>query len=184
MKKRILFTLFITFAGVFNLFAQKGEEIIPNLPIDEDTKLVTYQEVVQEPGTPEILFDRAMAWVKSYFKNSENIIQSSDKEKGIIMLRPSIRIYTILKDGKQHYKNLVYYNFKIECRNDRYRYTLTDFNEKAQSAAPIENWFKRDHPHWEPNWYLWLNQVNDEVIKITQALEEGMLPVEEKVDEW
>lgn len=184
MKKKILFSLLIALACCFNTYAQKDEEAIPNLPIDEDTKLVTYQEVVQEPGAPAELFDRAMTWVKTYFKNSEAVIKSSDREKGVIMLRPSIRIYTTLKDGKQHYKNLVYYDFKIECRQDRYRYTLTDFNEKAQAAAPIEDWFKRDHPHWEPNWYKWLNQVNDEVIKVTQSLEEGMLPVEEKVDEW
>lgn len=184
MKRKVFIALCALFSGIMISFAQKVEEVVPNLPIDEDTKLVTYKEVVQQQGSPEVLYDRALKWVKNYYKNNESIIKETNREKGIIVLRPSIRIYTILKNGQQHYKNLVYYNFKIECRPDRYRYTLTDFNEKAQAAAPIETWFKREHPNWEPNWYRWLNQVNEDVLKTINSLEEGMEPVEEKVDEW
>ena len=52
-------------------------------------------------------------------------------------MRSSVRIYSKQKDGTMLQKNIVYYNFKLECRDNRYRYTITNFNERAASAAPI-----------------------------------------------
>ena len=52
--------------------AQKPSQLpVPDLPIDERTYLVTYQDVVKQEGTPKVLYDRAMAWVKKYYKNRE-----------------------------------------------------------------------------------------------------------------
>lgn len=183
MKKLLLVMCLICTSSL--LVAQKAGDLpIPNLPVDEKTKLVTYQEVVQEPGSIQELYDRAMIWVKKFYPNYGEVIKSSDREKGVIELRSSVKIYVPLKDGSKHFKNVVYYNFKIECRPDRYRYTITDFNEKAVAAAPIERWFNTEHEYWEPNWYHWLNQINDDIVKVISDFEEGMLPVEEEVDEW
>lgn len=168
-------------------FAQKPSKQtlpVPDLPISEQTNLVTYQDVVKQEGTPQVLFDRAMVWVKKYYKNTSEVIKSSDREKGVIEMRSSVRIFSKQKDGTMLPKNVVYYNFKLECRDNRYRYTITNFNEKATSAAPIENWFKTDSPYWSPSQYEWLNQIDEQVKSLINSLEEGMLPVEEVKDEW
>lgn len=166
-------------------FAQKPAQLpVPDLPIDERTNLVTYQDVVKQEGTPQVLYDRAMAWVKKYYKNTAEVIKKADSEKGIIEMRSSVRIFSKLKDGTMMQKNVVYYNFKLECREGRYRYTITNFNEKAAAAAPIENWFKTDSPYWSPSQYDWLNQIDDQIKKLINSLEEGMLPPEVFEDEW
>ncbi len=166
-------------------FAQKPAQLpVPDLPIDERTNLVTYQDVVKQEGTPQVLYDRAMAWVKKYYKNTAEVIKKADPEKNVIEMRSSVRIFSKQKDGTMMQKNIVYYNFKLECREGRYRYTITNFNEKAAAAAPIENWFKTDSPYWSPSQYDWLNQIDEQIKKLINSLEEGMLPPEVFEDEW
>lgn len=183
MKKISLFLLFVVATTL--CFAQKNklpEE--PALPIDENTKLVTYKDVVKEPGTPQELYDRAMVWVKNFYKNTAEVIKSSDRDKAVIEMRSSVRIYGKQKDGTPHFRNIVYYNFKLECRDGRYRYTITDFNEKATAAAPIEVWFDTKNPKWEPAHYEYLNQIDEQIRAVIENLEDGMLPKEEIKDEW
>ena len=183
MKKIALLATLLVIAAV--AFAQKPAQLpVPDLPIDERTNLVTYQDVVKQEGTPQVLYDRAMAWVKKYYKNTAEVIKNADAEKSVIEMRSSVRIFSKQKDGTMVQKNIVYYNFKLECRDGRYRYTITNFNEKAAAAAPIENWFKTDSPYWSPSQYDWLNQIDEQIKKLINSLEEGMLPPEVFEDEW
>lgn len=183
MKKIVLMVVVLLTAIVTN--AQKPNQLpVPDLPIDERTNLVTYQDVVKQEATPKVLFDRAMAWAKKYYKNTAEVIKNADAEKGVIEMRSSVRIFSKQKDGTMLPKNIVYYNFKLECRDGRYRYTITNFNEKAASAAPIENWFKTDSPYWSPSQYEWLNQIDEQVKSLINSLEEGMMPEEVFEDEW
>lgn len=183
MKKIAISAMLLVIVAV--VFAQKPAQLpVPDLPIDDRTNLVTYQDVVKQEGTPQVLYDRAMAWVKKYYKNTAEVIKKADPEKGVIEMRSSVRIFSKQKDGTMVQKNIVYYNFKLECREGRYRYTITNFNEKAAAAAPIENWFKTDSPYWSPSQYDWLNQIDEQIKKLINSLEEGMLPPEVFEDEW
>ena len=183
MKKIIIFLVAI--CACIAALAQKTETPeAPYLPIDERTNLVTYQDVVKQEGTPKVLYDRAMNWAKKYYKNTSEVIKSADPEKCVINMRSSVRIYSKQKDGTMLQKNIVYYNFKLECRDNRYRYTITNFNERAASAAPIENWFKTDSPYWSPSQYEWLTQIDGQIKELINSLEEGMLPPEVFEDEW
>ena len=183
MKKIIVF-LAAVLACVAAL-AQKTEiPEAPYLPIDERTGLVTYQDVVKQEGTPKVLYDRAMGWAKKYYKNTAEVIKSADPEKGVINMRSSVRIFYKDKDGTMRFKNIVYYNFKLECRDGRYRYTITDFKEKATGSAPIEVWFNTSASGWTPSMYGYLSQIDEEMHKLIDSLEEGMQPAEEFVDEW
>ncbi len=183
MKKVALF--FVAAIMMLAANAQKPSELpVPDLPIDERTNLVTYQDVIKQEGTPQVLYDRAMAWVKKYYKNTSEVIKNADAEKCVINMRSSVRIFSKQKDGTTMAKNIVYYNFKLECRDGRYRYTITNFNERAQAAAPIENWFKTDSPYWSPSQYEWLTQIDGQIKELINDLEEGMLPPEVFEDEW
>lgn len=166
-------------------FAQKEKEPkTPDMPINEDTKLVTYQDVVTQKGSPQELYDRAMLWIKKYYKNTTEVIKSSDRETGIIEMRSSVRIFSVLKDGSRTPRNNVYYSFRLECRQDRYRYTITNFNERAAAAAPIEIWLDKTHPKWYPGQFEYLNQIDEQIKELITSLEDGMYPVIEKKDEW
>ena len=76
MKKIIVFLAFVMVGLMAFAQNKKGVEIpYPNVPIDEQTNLVTYKEVVQQANaTPQELFDRAMQWVKNYYKNTAEVI--------------------------------------------------------------------------------------------------------------
>ncbi|MCQ2283938.1 MAG: DUF4468 domain-containing protein [Bacteroidales bacterium] len=184
MKK--IFLAAAVILAVFVANAQKNNPLpVPDLPIDERTNLVTYQDVVKQDGaSPQVLYDRAMDWAKKFYKNTAEVIKNADREKGVLDMRSSVRIFSKQKDGTLLPKNIVYYNFKLECRDGRYRYTITNFNEKAASAAPIENWFKTDSPYWSPSQYEWLNQIDEQVKALINSLEDGMLPPEVIEDEW
>ncbi|MBQ4440566.1 MAG: DUF4468 domain-containing protein [Bacteroidales bacterium] len=183
--KRIIVVLVAVFACLAT-FAQKTTETpeAPYLPIDERTNLVTYQDVVKQEGTPKVLYDRAMEWAKKCYKNTGEVIKSADPEKCVINMRSSVRIFYKDKDGTMRFKNIVYYNFKLECRDNRYRYTITDFKEKATGSAPIEVWFDTSASGWTPSMYGYLSQIDEEMQKLIESLEEGMQPAEEFVDEW
>ena len=183
MKKIIIFLAAI--CACIAALAQKTEiPEAPYLPIDERTNLVTYQDVVKQEGTPQVLYDRAMTWAKKYYKNTAEVIKSADPEKGVINMRSSVRIFYKDKDGTMRFKNIVYYNFKLECRQDRYRYTITDFKEKATGSAPIEVWFNTSASGWTPSMYGYLSQIDEEMHKLIDSLEEGMQPEEVFNDEW
>ncbi|MBQ3734400.1 MAG: DUF4468 domain-containing protein [Bacteroidales bacterium] len=183
MKKTIIFLVAI--CACIAAFAQKTETPeAPYLPIDERTNLVTYQDVVKQEGTPQVLYERAMAWAKKYYKNTAEVIKSADPEKGVINMRSSVRIFYKDKDGTMRFKNIVYYNFKLECRDNRYRYTITDFKEKATGSAPIEVWFNTSASGWTPSMYGYLSQIDEEMQKLIASLEEGMQPAEEFTDDW
>ena len=186
MKKIIVFLAFVMVGLMAFGQNKKGPEIpYPNVPIDEQTNLVTYKEVVQQANaTPQELYDRAMQWVKNYYKNTAEVIKSSDRDKGVIQLRSSVKIYVVKEDGSKLFKNIVYYNMKIECRPGRYRYTITDFNEKATAAAPVEVWLNTENPKWEIGQYAWLNQIDEQIQALIESLEEGMNPPVIIEDEW
>lgn len=183
MKKLLLGLFLVTIVNIG--FAQKEKELkTPDLPINEDTKLVTYQDVIAQKGSPQELYDRAMLWVKKFYKNTAEVIKKSDRNIGVIEMRSSVRIYSVQKDGSRAPRNNVYYNFKLECRQDRYRYTITDFKERAEAATPIEVWLDKNHVKWYAGQFEYLNQIDEQIKELIESLEKGMNPVIEKKDEW
>ncbi|MDX9891208.1 MAG: DUF4468 domain-containing protein [Bacteroidales bacterium] len=183
MKKSFLIYILL----ISSSFVMGQKEVVyvtPDLPIDETTKLVTYKDVINEKGSPQELYDRAMEWVKTYYKNTAEVIKTADREKGLIEIRSGVKIHNKMKDGSKVYKNVVYYNFKLECRQDRYRYTITDFNEKAAAAAPIEIWFDQKHSRWQPSWYDYLNEIHENMQSLIISLQDGMMPKPVVTDDW
>lgn len=187
MKKITL--LFILLASFSLAFAQKDKTpapVAPNMPIDEETGLITYKEVIPENGTATELYDRAMKWAKSFYKNTSEVIKSADREKGVIDMYSSVKIYSHQKDGSKLGKGIVYYTFRLECRDGRYRYIITNFKERATSSAPIEVWLDNSSANkkWDPECFVNLQEVDDQILELLQSLTTGMEPPVEKVDEW
>ena len=185
MKRCLL--LVILFSVAMMGFAQKKNTTTtppPAMPVDAETQLITYKAVVQESGSPKDLYDRACSWVKSFYKNSSEVIKSQDAEKFEIVMRSSVRIYSHQKDGSKLTKNVVYYDFTLQCRDGRYRYVITNFNEKATSACPIEKWMNPEDTKWNPECYLNLQEVDEQIQALISSLAKGMQPVQNKDDEW
>jgi len=79
-------------------FSQATKSTI-KLPIDESTKLITYTKVIDVTNqTKDVLFDRALAWAKGYYKNPTEVIREQNKEEGKIVCKGR---YKIFKSGRQ-----------------------------------------------------------------------------------
>lgn len=157
----------------------------PNMPIDEDTKLVTYKKVVQMQGSSTILYDRAYDWANKYYKNPSAVIKKADKSNGVLECISNIPIYTLAKDGiTPVLAGYVYYTLSLELRENRYRYTITNIHKREQSQHPIEKWFDTSRPDWTNARYDHLNQIDEAVKILMDLIEKGMHPAKIIVDEW
>jgi hypothetical protein len=157
----------------------------PDMPIDENTKLVTYKKVVQMPGTSSVLYDRAYAWANKYYKNPVVVIKKADKTNGELVCFSNITIYSLATDGVTKVQaGQVYYTLTIEAKDNRYRYTITDIHKKESAQFPIEKWLDSSRPEWTAVRYDHLHQIDEAVKALMQSLEEGMKPTKVVVDEW
>ena len=182
-------TLFLSFlvaicflpAGI--LFSQETTEV-PSLPVDPDSKLIMYREVVQEQGDPSYLYNKAMEWFNYYYINPTSIFNIQDKVNGKIEGTGRMGIFFRDDKGIQHNAGVIVYTIRLEFKENRYRYTVTDFNLKGASRFPIERWMNKEDPAYNPQWNNYLYQVDTTMQRLTSTLVEKMKPVEEKKDEW
>jgi len=79
---------------------------------------------------------------------------------------------------------MVTYLIKLEFKDNRFRYTLTDFSLKLASRFPIEKWMNKEDPAYNPNWDSYLFQVDTTMQRLVSTLKEKMKPTVVKKDEW
>ena len=184
--KKVSISVFAAIALPICLFGQKTvHTTFPDMPIDENTKLVAYKKVVQMQGSSAILYERALAWANKYYKNPVVAIKKSDKSKGELECVSNIPIYTLDKDGvTKANAGYVYYTLTIEAREGRYRYTITNIHKREQAQFPIEKWLDKSRPEWTVVRYDHLHQIDEAVKELMKSIEEGMMPPKVIIDEW
>jgi len=81
-------------------------------------------------------------------------------------------------------QGLILYTIRLDLKDNKYRYTLTDFNLKSNSRFPLEKWLNKEDPAYNPNWDIYLHQIDTAMQRLTVTLKEKMKPVVKKTDEW
>jgi hypothetical protein len=176
------FTGICIFLLSFATVKAQNAEIV--LPIDPDTRLITYKEVVNVPGTPAELFNRAIESINKLYKNPADATKVRNPATGLIEI---IHRFEITKEDKgvTLIAGIIDYSMKIELKDGRYRYTITNFCIRDASRQPIEKWLDKTDKLYQPIWESYLKQVDDAARKLIEGLKAGMLPpVPKKVDEW
>jgi len=182
MKISYISILFFAFA--VSGLSIKAQDISPKVPVDSDTKLITYKEVVKVPGTPGELFNRAIEWINTQYKNAAAATKVRDQASGVIEIIHRIEI-TREENGLTRPAGIVDYSMKLEMKEGRYRYTITNFNFKDVSRKPIEFWMDKTDKAYLPIYDNYLQQVNDFTLKMIESLKKGMEPpAPKKPDEW
>lgn len=183
--KHGFFTLLMILSVIsFNqLFAQEVINV-PNLPIDPDSQKILYRAVMEENGDPGYLYNKAMEWFNYYYLNPTSIFSIQDKVNGKIEGTGRMPIYYFDQHGNRMNGGVIVYTIRLEFKDNRYRYTLTDFNLKGASRYPIEKWLNTADPAYNPQWNNYLYQVDTTMQHLTSTLIEKMKPVEVKTDEW
>ena len=175
----ILLSLFITYIQSSTVKCQDA----PSLPMDEDTKLITYKDVVKEKGTAPEFYDRAILWVHKFYKNPTDVLREKDKDKGNMKCIARMQFYGET-NGTKAVKGNVEYTLNLEFKDGRYRYTITGLNLKQQSYFPLERWLNTKDPAFNENINKYLTQVDAYINDLISSLEKGMEQVEKKKDEW
>lgn len=151
-------------------------------PVDSDTKLVTYQEVVQQNGSQDELYIRGIDWLNSYYKNPFDVSRVRNRESGVIELQHRIEVQNSVEDVNLQ-AGTVNYELRIEFKPGRYRYTISNMTLRQQSRFPIERWLNKDDPQYSPLWENYIAQVDAKIKEVIESLKTGMRPVEVKPEE-
>lgn len=154
------------------------------LPVDPVTKLITYKEVVNVPGTPAELFNRAIEWINKQYKNPVDATKVRDQASGVIEIIHRIEI-TRVEKGATLLAGRVDYSMKLEMKDGRFRYTITNFNMKDISRQPLERYMDKQDKAYLPIWDDYMKQVDDFTRNMIESLKRGMQPpAPQKPDTW
>jgi hypothetical protein len=182
--KAILSILIAAFSMV-NIFAQDNAS--SGIPVDEATGLITYKEVVSEPGSQDTLFNRCSSWLHTFYSNPWEATKVRDQSTGIIKIQHQFWIYDYDDKGNKKEVGLILYNAKIEFKENRYRYVIDNFVLKLTGARyPVEKWLNTKAPDYDVKWAGYLAQIDsfvrDQWIK---SLKDKMKPGPViKKDDW
>jgi len=180
--------IFICSASLVLLFssmaAAQDQPLSPAVPVDPDSKRIWYRAVVEEPGDPVYLYKHAMKWFNYYYKNPTSVFSIQDQINGKLEGNGRMSLYFDDEEGNRRDAGLVVYKILIEFKDDRYRYTVSDFNLKGTSRYPLEKWLNKEDPIYNPQWDIYLYQIDTTMQRLTTTLKEKMKPVVEKTDEW
>jgi hypothetical protein len=175
----VLFFLLIT--GI--CFSQANQPT-PKLPVDPDSKLIQYREIINQDGTKDILYDRGAEWIRSYYINPGSVTKVQDRVNGKIEGTGRLRLYFYDSSNTRTDAGMVYYDFRLEFKENKYRYTLTNFSIKGASRIPLEKWMNKNDPSYNPQMENYLYQVDTTMQNLVVRLKEGMKPKVIKKDEW
>lgn len=168
---------------VSNLFSQETKPDTP-VPVDPDSHMIMYREVVNQDGIKDILYNRAAEWLRVYYVNPASVVKVLDKVNGKIEGTGRMNIIYTEKEGTSRNAGLITYELKIEIRDNKYRYTVTDFNLKNESRFPLEKWLNKSDPAYNEQWNAYLYQIDTTMQRLVKSLKAGMQPKVVKKDEW
>ena len=158
-----------------------------NLPVDEETKLITYDKVVDVPETKKNdLFDRAVNWINAYYKNPTDVVREKNNDAGKIVCKARFKISNQPdKSGFSTDAGVVQYTLTLLFKDNKYKYGLSQINWKQLSYYPAERWMDTTSPSYSTSYSWYLKQVDDQLKNILAELEKNMaLKKKEKKEDW
>jgi len=156
----------------------------PKLPVDPDSKLIQFKEVVNQEGTKDVLYDRGAEWIRSYYLNPGSVTKVQDKVNGKIEGTGRLRLYYTDPSNLRSDAGMVYYDFHLEFKENKFRYIINNFSLKGASRVPLEKWMNKNDPSYNPQMENYLYQVDTTMQNLIIKLKEGMKPKVIKKDEW
>ncbi|HVD97794.1 MAG TPA: DUF4468 domain-containing protein [Cytophagaceae bacterium] len=116
--KKIAFVIILLFTGWSNVSAQ-------GLPVDTETKKITYQETVTlDSVSRDDLYQRTKDWIANFYKTDK--YSPDDKANYKVGKDGSFEIQ-LTYDFKYKSQNNVSYSILIGQKEGKYRFTITDF---------------------------------------------------------
>lgn len=168
----------------FTAFSQQSTLTAPQYKIDSVTKKITYTEVIDQQGIKDTLYNRAIHWCGTFFKNLQNV-STMDKPNGKVGGKYTITVYD--KPDKDSIKvpvGKINFKFSIEIKENKYRYKITDFERQATPAFPLEKWVDKTDSGYKPEWEYFFAQVDKYIQDFIKSMKKGMQEAVKASDEW
>ena len=126
-------TLFLILLATSMAFSQKYK-------IDDDTKLITYSEVIEVQNiSKDELYLRANTWLSRAFKSAKAVIDLQDKEAGKIIAKGNISaIIKVPLVGKQE-AGIINMTITLQTKDGKYKYTVDNLQHSRPMGTP-GNW--------------------------------------------
>ncbi|GAB3753853.1 DUF4468 domain-containing protein [Spirosoma pomorum] len=133
------FTKTVTFCLLGMTFLVLDKSIAQDLPIDPETQLITYSEVVEVPSVSKgELFNRANTWLTRAFKGStKQVIEMEDKESGKVVGRGLIPTQVKIPITGMTDAGFVSATFTIICKDGKYKYVVDNLTHEKPDK---QNW--------------------------------------------
>ena len=117
-----LFLLLLVFVSSKALFSQ-------TMPVDKETGLITYTEIVPSDGADaKALYKAAQLWGINVYCRDKPFLQFKDDENHTLTLKPVVYLYS-QADGIT-IEGYVRYTLTVECKDNKYKYTFTNFRQE------------------------------------------------------
>jgi hypothetical protein len=173
MKSTVIFS----FLTLILLNAAQAQVAAPKMPVDEITQLITYTDVVEEKGlNKDTLYNRALRWFKSFYKNPTDAIKKADAEARTIEGGYRFQIQKPDPASKKQpapmvNAGLVNYKISVMCKDGRFKYEIKNISWQQASVYPIEKWMDAKAAGYDPVFAVYLKQVDDYMKELIQSLE-------------
>jgi len=184
MKKYFISAMLLIFFS-FSAFSQQTSVTAPKYKIDTVTKKITYTEIVNQQGTKDTLYNRAIHWCGIYFKKLDPVT-IMDKPNGKASGSYKFRIFDNRnKDSIPIEMGTVLFNFSFGFKDNMYKYTLTDFTLKGSNPVfNIERWLDKKDKVYKSEWDYYFTQLDKNVKEFIKSLKKGMQEAVKVKDDW
>lgn len=183
MKGKFLLAAAAALFTCSSIFAQKSAVLAPSMPVDEDTKLITFSAIVDVPATTKNeIYARTLEWFNAYYKNPGEVIRERDSVNLKITGKPRFRITNEPNEnGVKLDAGIVQYTINVAAKDNKAKYTISEINWKQQSYFPIEKWVAEKDRYKQNNYYIY---STDSVLRkdVIPALEKALKTAKKKVD--
>ena len=181
---KIIFLMIVASALMLSGLNVIAQDQVTKIPVDPETKLIAYKDVVTVTGTSAELYNRAIEWINTQYKNPADATKVRDQASGVIEIVHRIEL-TKIEKGATLVAGRVDYSMKLEMKEGRFRYTITNFNVKDVSRQPLERYMDKQDKAYTPACDDYLKQVDDFTLKMIESLKQGMQPpAAKKPDTW
>lgn len=182
-----LLTAFFALTALTSMAQGKKGVALPDLPVDDRSKLITYSEVVEVSGaSAKDLYDRFMEWGKTYHNGFAGKLRKNDAEAKSAEVFANMRYFAHDAKGQKTTSliGLIQYTLTIECKEGKYRFKISDFNVKASSYQPLEKWLDANDPDAANKAYYLTDldvEINTMIADMKKAMKTNGTP---KKDDW
>ena len=112
-----------------------------SLPVDPDTHLITYSEVIETPGVSKNdLYLRANTWFTRTFKSAKSVLELQDKEAGKLIGKGLIPVIIKVPIMGATDAGTVATTITVFCKDGKYKYVIDNLSHERPYGANTQQW--------------------------------------------